>query len=406
MKYILMIGDGMGDYPMPALNGRTPLEAAATPNLDYMAQKGLLGRACTVPEGMTPGSDVAIMSLMGYNPVGVLSGRGPLEAASRHIETSPEEVAFRLNLITVEHTAGGRIFIRNHAAGYISTEESIELIDALREKLPFDQGQRLYPGVSFRHILIWPDRSLLKVPAWQPHDFRDRDVTGLIENPTARPLMDLVKASWEILENHPINQKRRAKGLDPANSVWIWGAGVRPAIKTYRERWGITGATVSAVDLIKGLGTFTGLETINVPGATGWLDTNFEGKVEAALEALKRLDFVAVHIEAPDEASHQGELDLKIKAISDFDARVVGPMLKALPDYGPFRVLAACDHYTPLSLKTHSADPVPFILYESESSRKAGGLSFNEKNAASTGLLVDPGADLGDLLFGPEKIGG
>ncbi len=403
MKYLLVIGDGMGDYPLEQLGGRTPLEAAATPHLDWLSQNGWLGRARTVPEGMTPGSDVAIMSLMGYNPSGLLTGRGPLEAASRHIETTAEEIVCRLNLVTLERDPAGPIYMRNHAAGNISSEEAAELIEALRLRLPLHDGQRLYPGISYRHIFIWRNPELMKIPYWQPHDHRDQDVAPFINDPRAKAVMDLVKASWEILDSHPVNEKRRARGLAPANSIWLWGAGVRPRIKSYQERWGLSGATVSAVDLIKGLGVFTGLKAIDVAGATGWLDTNYEGKVAAALEALKELDFVVLHLEAPDEASHQGSLKEKLQAIEDFDARVLGPLLEGLPKLGhQFRLIAACDHYTPLSLKTHAADPVPFIFFTSEGLGQTSGLSYSEKNAAS-GQLLDPGCRLGELLFGPEK---
>ena len=403
MKYVLLIGDGMGDWPVEELGGRTPLEAAPTPNLDFMAQNGTLGLARTVPEGMPPGSDVAIMSLMGYNPRGVLTGRGPLEAASQGLAIAPNELVFRMNLVTVAHD-GPRTTMLNHASGNISTEEALELVEALSRELPLKDGQRLFPGVSYRHILTWPGLDTESQPSWPPHDHLDKDVSELINAPEAALIMDLAKASWPILENHPVNKKRAAKGLPPANSIWLWGQGLTPAVKTYQERWGISGAAISAVDLIKGLGIVTGLERVDVPGATGWIDTNFKGKVEAALEALQRLDFAVIHIEAPDEASHQGELETKLTAISKFDSEVVGPMLKALPALGDFRVLAACDHYTPVKLRTHIADPIPFVLYSHPADpAKGSGLDYTEKNAASTAVMADPGADLGRLLFGLEK---
>lgn len=405
MKYVLMIGDGMGDWARDDLGGKTPLEAASIPNLDLMAQEGLLGLARTVPSDMAPGSDVAIMSLMGYNPRGVLTGRGPLEAASQGISIAPDELVFRLNLVTVEHE-GEHCWMRNHSAGNISTPEATELIEALAG-LPLSAGQRLFPGISYRHLLTWPTPApaLGKIPSRPPHDYRDQDITALLLDIQSLPLNELIRASWPILENHPVNRKRQERGLAPANSIWLWGQGTRPAVRTYKERWGLTGATVSAVDLIKGLGQVTGLETINVPGATGWIDTNYAGKVEATLGALKRLDLVVIHLEAPDEASHQGELKLKLQAIEDFDAQVVGPLLAALPSFGDFRVLAACDHYTPVSLKTHTSDPVPFIIYGQGGTALApSGLTYTEKNAAATGLLVDPGADLSVLFFGPERF--
>lgn len=403
MKYVLLIGDGMGDWPVPELGGRTPLEAAPTPNLDFMAENGTLGLARTVPQGMTPGSDVAIMSLMGFYPKGVLSGRAPLEAASLGVETEPDELVFRLNLVTVEQE-GDQVFMRNHAAGNISSPEAAELIETLKEELPLPDGQRLFPGVSYRHLLTWPAPAPGDQPSLPPHDYRDKNITELLDEPGSKPIMDLVRASWPILKDHPVNLKRREKGLPEANSIWLWGQGLRPKVKTYRERWGLTGATVSAVDLIKGLGLVTGLSAIEVPGATGWIDTNYEGKVQAALAALEEMDFVVIHLEAPDEAGHQGDLEAKMKAIADFDARVVGPMLKALPRFEQFRILAACDHFTPLELKTHTDAPIPFVIYGQPSlERQTGGLGYTEKNAASTGLLVDPGADLSRLLFGSEK---
>lgn len=403
MKYVLLIGDGMGDWPIKELGGKTPLEAALTPNLDFMAANGTLGLARTVPDGMAPGSDVAIMSLMGYYPKGVLSGRGPLEAASQGLKTGPEELVFRMNLVTVEHD-GPRVIMMNHASGNISTEESLELLEALRQELPLREGQRIFSGVSFRHVFTWPGMVTDAQPSWPPHDYLNKDVSDLVNSPEAAAIMELVKSSWAILEDHPVNRKRKAEGLPQANSIWLWGQGLMPNVKNYQERWGVTGVAISAVDLIKGLGKATGLERIDVPGATGWVDTNYQGKVEAALKALSDHDFAIIHIEAPDEASHQGELDTKLEAISKFDSEVVGPILKALPAFGPFRILAACDHYTPVELRTHTPEPIPFIIYgQPDEGTKGSGLGYSEKNAASTGLLVDPGADLGCLLFGPEK---
>ena len=403
MKYALLIGDGMGDYPRPEYNGKTVLTQAQTPNLDFMAQNGLLGRAQTVPEGMAPGSDVAIMSLMGYYPKGVLSGRGPLEAASIGIKTAPDELVFRLNLVTLDLNGGTTML--NHAAGNITTAEALELLDALRAQLPLTEGQRIFPGVSFRHILTWPGLSGDGLPSVPPHDHRNKNVDHIINDPKGAILNKLVKASWAILKDHPVNLKRREQGLPEANSLWLWGQGLCPQVKTYGERWGISGAAVSAVDLIKGLGVVTGLEAIDVPGATGWIDTNYEGKVAAALKALETKDYVVVHLEAPDEASHQGELEYKLKAIEDFDAKVVGPMLKGMARFGDFKVLAACDHYTPVELMTHSSDAVPFVIYSNKPDEKlkASGRNYDEANAAATNVLVDPAADLSKILFGEEK---
>ena len=402
MKYVILIGDGMADRPCQALGGRTPLAAAPTPHLDFMAENGLLGLAKTVPEGMAPSSDVAILSLLGYHPPGLITGRGPLEAASQGLDFGPEDLVFRLNFITVEET-GGALLMRDHAAGNISTPEARELLACLAEELPLNSGQRLYPGVSFRHILIWPDPAPEGAPSYPPHDYRNQDLTPLLNDPAAGELAKLVRASRAILEKHPVNSRRRAAGLMPANCLWLWGHGRRPALRTFKERWGLTGAAVSAVDLVKGLGVLTGLEAPDIPGATGWVDTNYKGKVEAALSALTRLDLAVIHLEAPDEASHHGNLDLKMRALADLDAQVAGPLLKALPDFGDFRLLAASDHPTPLELMTHSADPVPFLIYSRPQTSEPSGRPFSEVEAAATGLIVSPGADLGRLLFGPEK---
>ena len=402
MKYVLLIGDGMADRPCQALGGLTPMAAAPTPNLDFMARNGLLGLAKTVPEGMPPSSDVAILSLLGYHPPGLITGRGPLEAASQNLEFGSDDLIFRLNLITVEET-GGALIMRDHAAGNISTPEARELLASLAEKLPLAAGQTLHPGVSFRHILIWPDPAPDQAPSYPPHDYRDRDLTPLLNDPAAGELAELARASRAVLEKHPVNLKRRAAGLMPANCLWLWGHGRRPALRTFKERWGLTGAAVSAVDLVKGLGRLTGLETPEVPGATGWVDTNYQGKVEAALNSLARLDLAVIHLEAPDETSHRGDLDLKMRALTDLDAQVAGPLLKALPDFGDFRLLAASDHPTPLELMTHSADPVPFLIYSQPQTSKPSGRTFTEAEASATGLMVSPGADLGRLFFGPEK---
>jgi len=402
LKYVILIGDGMADRPCRALGGLTPMAAAPTPNLDFMARRGRLGLAKTVPDGMPPGSEVAILSLLGYNPQGLITGRGPLEAASQNIDFGPGDLVFRLNLINVEET-GGALLMRDHAADNISTQEARELVTALAQELPLTAGQRLHPGVGYRHILIWPDPAPNQAPSCPPHDYRDQDLTPFLNDPAARETAALVRASRPILEKHPVNAKRRAAGRLPANCLWLWSQGRRPVIKTFQERWGITGAAISAVDLVKGLGRLTGLETPAVPGATGWVDTNYKGKVEAALEALTRLDLAVVHLEAPDETSHRGELDLKMKALADLDAQVTGPLLKALPGFGDFRLLAASDHPTPLELMTHTSDPVPFLIYSQPPPPLPSGRPFSEAEAAATGLMISPGADLGHLLFGPEK---
>ncbi|MDR1657467.1 MAG: cofactor-independent phosphoglycerate mutase [Deltaproteobacteria bacterium] len=400
MKYIIAIGDGMGDFPIESLGERTPLEFTPTPHLDRLAQQGMVGRVATVPEGMPPGSDVAIMSLLGYNPKGVLTGRGPLEALALGIKLAESDLAFRLNLVTMDWNSG--TVIRNHAAGDISNDEAGVLIQALSQRMPLSGGQAIYQGISYRHVFVWPDAPG-GLPSIAPHDHLDKSIDFFLNDQAAAPLSHLVKASWPILADHPINAKRLAKGLPPANSIWLWGQGRLPVVKTYAERWGLRGATVSAVDIIRGLGLATGLEPKRVAGATGGLETNYGGKVEAAIEALKDADLVVVHLEAPDETSHQGNLDHKIQAIRNFDQLIVGPLTEKLDAAAvSYRILVACDHYTPIRLKTHTADPVPFLIYDSTAPGLSGAAGYSEV-ACARGPLIGNGPALAKLLFGPEK---
>jgi len=397
MKYAILIGDGMGDYPIEKLGNQTPLEAADTPHMDRLAGEGLLGLAGTIPDGKDPGSDVANMSIMGYDPLVYHSGRAPLEAASMGIDLSEDEVAFRMNLVNLEFMSDGRVIMRDHSADNITTEEGQAIIASLHEAMPLDQGQKIYPGVSYRHLLVWPglDQDL---PTIAPHDYRDQEVTDYLnQGGNMKTLLDFVRASWPALENHPINIERQKKGLLPANSIWPWGQGRPIPMPTYQERWGLTGVAISAVDLIKGLGKMAGLTPLEVEGATGLVNTNFEGKVKAALDALKTVDLALVHIEAPDEAGHQGDLDEKLEAIELFDKKVVGPMLEGLKNFGEFRVLILCDHFTPISVMTHTPEPVPFIIYPGPNKK---GRAYTEKQAQSTGLYLENGHTLIDLLLG------
>jgi 2,3-bisphosphoglycerate-independent phosphoglycerate mutase len=389
MKYVILVGDGMGDYPVAELGGRTPLEAAATPNMDDLARRGELGLARTIPVGMEPGSDIANLAIVGYDPARYHTGRAPLEAAALGVALAPEEVAFRCNLVTLRHEAGG-IFMEDYSAGHISSEEARELIQVLDSALG-QEGRRFYPGVSYRHLLVWVQGEA----AWRtypPHDWSGREV-GHLMNGAAAPLWDLVRASWPVLKDYEVNRRRLAAGKKPATSIWLWGQGRPPQLPTLQERFGLSGAVISAVDLIRGIGKYAGLEPILVPGATGFLDTNYAGKVEAALKALKEKDLVFIHVEAPDEAGHSGELQLKLQAIEDFDAQVVGPLLAGLKQPGDHRVLLLCDHFTPISLKTHSSEPVPYILYDS---RRTGNhnRAYTEAAAQDAGLLLDQAADL------------
>jgi len=395
MKYAILVGDGMGDYPLPELGGRTPLEAAQTPHMDRLALTGRLGLVRTVPPGLEPGSDVANMSIMGYDPSRRHTGRAPLEAASLGVDLAPDDLAFRLNLVNLEFKPDGPVIMRDHSAGNIPTDEAAGIIKDLSRHLPLTSGQKLYPGVSYRHLLVWPGLDN-RLPTIAPHDYRDRDVTAYLHQAgPMQPILDLIRASWPLLKNHPVNRRRTEAGLPAANSIWPWGQGRRPSFVTYRERFGLSGAVVSAVDLIKGLGVYAGLTPLKVPGATGLIDTNYAGKVKAALDALKTADFVLLHLEAPDEASHQGDLPEKIQAIENFDRLIVGPMVGGLEKFAAFRLLILCDHFTPLSLKTHASDPVPFIIWPGP----ASSLTYSEKNGALSGFLLEQGHRLIDLLL-------
>jgi 2,3-bisphosphoglycerate-independent phosphoglycerate mutase len=389
MKYVILVGDGMGDYPVAELEGKTPLQAAATPHLDTLARRGELGCARTIPPGKEPGSDIANLSIMGYDPGRYHTGRAPLEAAALGVDLGPDEVAFRCNLVTLR-PEDSRLIMEDYSAGHISSEEAKELITALEVALGRN-GRHFFPGVSYRHLLVWREGDA----AWHtypPHDWTGQEV-GHLMGTEAQPLWDLVRASWPVLADQAVNRNRRAADQKPATSIWLWGQGRPPQMPTLQERFGLSGAVISAVDLIRGIGKYAGLSSILVPGATGFLDTNYAGKVAAALEALQEKDLVFVHVEAPDEAGHSGELPLKLRAIEDFDAKVVGPVLAGLEQLGDFRLLVLCDHLTPLALRTHTAEPVPFILYDS---RTPGNQlrPYTEAAAQATGVLLTQGADL------------
>lgn len=396
MKYAILIGDGMADYPIDKLDGRTPLEAADIPHMDALARRGLLGLARTIPAGKDPGSDVANMSIMGYDPLVYHTGRAPLEAASMGIDLTEDEVAFRLNLVNLEFKSSGQVIMRDHSADNITTEEAAAIVDALNHELPLADNQKIYPGVSYRHLLVWPGLGD-GLPTIPPHDYRGQAVTDYLNQAGAmKILLDFIRASWPVLKKNPINIEREAKGLLPANSIWPWGQGRPMPLPSYQERWGLTGAVISAVDLVKGLGKTAGLTPVEVEGATGFIDTNYEGKVRAALNALKTVDLVLVHVEAPDEAGHQGDLEKKIRAIELFDRKVVGPMFEGLKNFGEFRLALLCDHFTPVSAMTHTPEPVPFIIYPGPLDTDQ---TYTEKQAQSAGLYLEQGHTLLKLLL-------
>ncbi|MFH0811126.1 MAG: cofactor-independent phosphoglycerate mutase [Pseudomonadota bacterium] len=394
--YIILLGDGMGDYPLAELGGKTPLEAAATPNLDRLAREGELGLVQTVPEGMAPGSDVANMAILGYDPRRYLTGRAPLEAAAMGVALAPDEVAFRCNLVSLSGEPPDRT-MEDYSAGHITTEEAARIVQSLGEGLN-DTEFTFYAGVSYRHLLVWKG-GFGEVATTPPHDITGRKVAPYLEKINFMVLLELMERAGKILADHPVNHDRRQRGLRPANSIWLWGQGFKPAMPTLAERFGLTGAVVSAVDLLRGIGRYVGLEPLVVPGMTGWLDTNHAGKVDAALGALGPGKLIYLHVEAPDEASHSGSLADKLRAIENFDRLVVGPVSGRLP--AGARLMALTDHFTPLSTKTHSSEPVPYVIW-GEGVAASGAKAFSERQAAQ-GPKTNEGYALLDRFLAAEK---
>jgi len=398
MKYVVLLGDGMADEPIAALNGKTPLEHANTPFMDGLARDGEIGLAQTIPPGFPPGSDVANLSVFGYDPRICYSGRSPLEAASMGVALGSSDVAFRLNLVTLGEGPAGEI-MEDFSAGHITTEEARQLLLFLQENLGSREFQ-FFPGVSYRHLLVWREgRDDLQFTP--PHDISGQPIGAFLPSGDGAPvLMDLAAKARRLLGGHPVNQARLAAGKKPANAIWLWGHGRAPQMEPITARYGLTGAVISAVDLIKGIGIYAGLDVINVPGATGYLDTNYLGKAEYALEALRSRDYIYVHVEAPDEASHGGLLQEKIQAIEDFDRLVVGTMVEGLRKLGPFRVLVLPDHPTPLSKRTHTSDAVPYILHGSagEFTNSIPAEGYHERAAEASGLYLPEGHRLMERL--------
>ncbi len=402
MKYLILVGDGMGDFPIADLAGKTPLEAAATPMIDELCAKGEFFLTHTVPDGFPPGSDVANMSLMGYDPVLYYTGRAPLEAAAMNIRLAADETAFRCNLVTLDQDGGGRVTMRDFCAGHISNQEAHILIADL-EAACATATFHFKPGVSYRHLVVFKSEhpGFVTVP---PHDHIEKDVTAYWSRYLAEPAWkELLDRTGTVLSGHPVNLARIRAGKNPASQIWLWGEGKMPSVPTLPERFGISGSMISAVDLLKGLGVVGGLSVINVPGATGYIDTNYEGKAKAASEALENGDFVFVHLEAPDEAGHQGSLADKLTAIEDFDRRIVRPIVTDLRNrHEDFRVIVTMDHFTPLALRTHVSDPVPTLLYDSREQQAGSGLSFSEKTCREHDAAVDNRLAAGHQLI--EKL--
>ncbi|HEV8720229.1 MAG TPA: cofactor-independent phosphoglycerate mutase [Candidatus Binatia bacterium] len=397
MKFIILQGDGMADYPLDVLGGKTPLEAARTPNMDWLAARGVFGIAHVIPKGFPPGSDVGNMSIMGYDPAVYHTGRSPLEAASMGVALGPNDIAFRCNLVTLAGS-GSETTMEDFTSGHISTEEAAEIIRDLDRKLG-GAGVEFYPGVSYRHLMVWRDGKE-KMATTAPHDITDQKTAGYLpKGEGAERLLELMLASEPILADHPINKKRRAEGHRSATTIWLWGQGRAPNLPPLTERFGIKGGVISAVDIINGLGVYAGLERIYVPGITGFLDTNYVGKGEYGVRSLEKNDLIFIHVEATDEAGHMGDVEKKIQAIEEFDEKVVGTVLKGMADRRDYRILLMPDHPTAIALKTHVADPVPFVLYSPEQPRNNGVVGYNEKDALTTGVVAEKAFQLMESLI-------
>ena len=404
MKYIILVGDGMGDFPIPELDNKTPLEAAHTPAMDMLCRNGELFQLKTIPHGMAPGSDVANLSLMGYQPLEFYTGRAPLEAASMGIELSAGETAYRCNLVTLEKGPDNTLVMVDFSAGNIPSAESKILIDSLQQELGSDQIH-FYPGVSYRHLMV-SDNTLSGLKTEPPHDYIGKDVSEFWNRYLEYPhLAVLLNKARTLLESHDINQQRISRGELPANSIWLWGEGKAPTIPTITEQYNISGSLISAVDLLKGIGVYGGLEIIEVEGATGNLDTNYGGKAQAALDSLKDKDFVFVHVEAPDEAGHQGSIKDKLQAIEDFDQKIVKTVFEGMqqmegsPD---FRLVVCMDHQTPVSIRTHTDQPVPVLLYDSRQTGPQSGVTYTETNGEQSEILLADGKQFFNKLLERE----
>lgn len=397
-KYLIVLCDGMADEPLKELEGKTPLEAARTPNMDRLAVKSEIGMVRTVPEGMSPGSDTANLSVIGYDPAKYYTGRSPLEALSIGVDMKKDDVSFRCNIVTLseeeEKYEDRRIL--DHSSGEISTKDAAVLVEALKEGLK-REGYEFYVGTSYRHLLIWKQGQVVELTA--PHDILTQRIGEYL--PQDLVLREMMEKSYDILSGHPINVKRKEQGLNPANSAWFWGGGTRPALSSFEEEHHLKGAMVSAVDLLKGIAVGAGMRNISVEGANGGLNTNYMGKGQAAVDALLgEDDFVYIHIEAPDEMGHQGSYQDKITAIERIDEQIIGPIVEKLhAEHVDFRMLVLPDHPTPVRVRTHVSDPIPYLLYDS--TRDLGGkvARYDEKTGQESGIMVEKGHTLIKHLF-------
>lgn len=393
MKYLVMLCDGMADEPNEALGNSTPMERANKPCMDSLAAKAEVGIVKTVAEGLKPGSDVANLSVLGYEPAVYYSGRSPLEAASIGIDLKDTDVTLRCNLVTLSDEEDyEKKTILDYCADDISSEEAKILIEYIQEKLGNDKF-RFYPGVSYRHCLVWSNGNPHPGVLTPPHDITGKVITDYIPKGEAvDELYDLMKKSYDLLKDHPVNKARIARGKRPANSIWLWGEGTKPLLDNFSEKFGKKGSMISAVDLLKGIAICAGMNSVDVEGATGYLDTNFDGKCKAAIEEFKKgADLVYIHVEAPDECGHRGEIENKVKAIEMIDEHILAPVVEFLRGYDDFAVLVCPDHPTPLSIRTHTSTPVPYLIYDSKNEIDSGVKVFCEKEARETGNYIEKG---------------
>ncbi len=398
MKYIIVLGDGMADEPLEVLGNKTPLEVANKPGMDRLAKQGEVGLTCMVPEGMAPGSDTANLSVMGYDPKIYYTGRSPLEALSIGVDMEPTDVSLRCNIVTLseEEEVYEDKKVIDHSSSEISTEDAAVLLEALKEGLQRD-GYEFYVGTSYRHLLVWKNGKVVELTP--PHDILTQRIADYL--PQDAVLRDMMKKSYDILVNHPINIKRKEMGLNPANSAWFWGAGTRPALQSFAEKTGKRGVMISAVDLLKGIAVGSGMDNIIVEGANGGLHTNYTGKMQAAADALLKdnYDFVYIHVEAPDEMGHQGLVKEKVQAIENIDKYIVEPLVEQMDASGEdYRMLILPDHPTPIRIRTHSNGPIPYLLYDS-TKQLGSNVAYNEAVGTISGIVRKDGYQLIDVLF-------
>jgi 2,3-bisphosphoglycerate-independent phosphoglycerate mutase len=413
-KYVVIVGDGMADYGIDSLDGKTPLMVARTPHMDWMARHGEIGLVRTIPNGLNPGSEIANLSIFGYDPLRFYTGRGPLEAASLGIKLGPADIAFRCNLVTLKFDKSKTI-MEDFSAGHITDEEAKQIILDLDKELGTEKI-RFYAGVSYRHVMVFRNgtsqfSSLEKLELTPPHDITGKEISpflpkaGGLAKGGADQILLMMDTSQRLLSDHPVNVSRKTKGLRPANSIWLWGQGRSPQMITLKDRFGIEGYVISAVHLLKGIGILAGLEVLEVPGVTGYFDTNYDGKAQYALRGLKEKDFIYLHVEAPDEAGHMGDVRMKVETIETFDEKIVGTILKGVKDFERYKVLVLPDHATPISVRTHTADPVPYVIYSSEDgSKQLHTEGFDEVSAGQSAIFVENGFELIERFLDPRRF--